>query len=481
MNVTFYNFSKRRNSTKLPTGSSVSYNCLLKEDTTTSRPQIMIKWDGQSGAPAQYNYCYIPAFGRYYWVNSWAYSDRQWVASCSVDVLATYKQQIGSSNKYVLRAYSDFDPYAPDNKYPLLEPPLIQAFACSGIAWATQFDGGRFVVGVVGAGNTFNAAGVGYYVIDSTGLQGLINACFTKSMQVWTSTTTLGNNIGEALNKYGENLEKSLANPIQFINSICWVPFIPVTGGQQTIKLGNIDTGVGGYTLASPIHLDTFTASVNQWNSGRYAWPNLEPYCRFTLHFPPFPDIEVPAELLLPNPLSLQGVGSVQGSIYTDVTNGMAVMSINKSGNAGLLSASAQVGVMINLAGSSVDYAGQIKAAAATAGSAISAFFNPAGAIGGVTSGIIGFAEASQPKARSGGYSGGMGAIKASEDRAIIQYLYPIPELAEEEVGIPLLKYKTISSLSGFVMCAEGEVDCNATEDEHRELEDFLTGGFFYE
>lgn len=479
MNVTFYNVTKRRNSTKLPSGSGASYACILKDDTTTSRPSIAVKWTG-GGAPAAYNYCYIAAFGRYYWVNSWAFVDRQWIASCSVDVLATYKTAIGSSSKYILRAYSDFDAYAPDNKYMPLEPPLVQTFAMPGFAWATSFDYGRFVIGVIGAGNTFAAGGVGYYVVDSAGLQSLITACFTQSLQIWTSTTSLGNDIGEALNRYGENLEKSLANPVQFINSICWVPFTPSTSGTDTIKLGNVDTGVSGGKLSDPIHTDTFTASCNQWNSGIYAWPNLEPFCRFVLHCPPFPDMDIPAELLLPNPLSLSGTGSISGSIYTDVTNGLAILNVDKGGGT-IMSSSAQLGVKIELAGSSVDYAGQIKAAAATVGSGISAFFNPSGAIAGVTSGIVGFAEASQPKAKSGGYSGGMGAIKAAQYRGLVQYLYPIPELAEAEVGIPLLKTKTISSLSGYVLCADGEISCNATEEEHMELEAFMTGGFFYE
>lgn len=481
MNVTFYTVSKRRNSTKLPTGSGASYTCTLKEATSTSRPQIMIKWPGTSGTPAAYNYAYIADFGRYYWVNGWTFTDRQWVADLSVDVLATYKSAIGNSTKYILRAYSDIDPYAPDNKYPVLEPVEIIDFAVSGIGWAVKFDGGRFVVGVIGAGNTFNAGGVGYYVVDSGGLQSLIDACFTKSMDVWTSTTSLGGTIGEVLNKYGENLEKSLANPVQFINSICWVPFIPSTSGTSSIKLGNIDTNVSGGLLSDPVHTDTFTASVNIFNSGRYAWPNLEPFIRYTLHIPPFADMDIPADWLLPNPLSSAGTGSISGEIYTDVTNGLSIMQVKDSLAGVVYSSSAQLGIPITLAGSSIDYAGQIKAAASTVSSGIGAFFNPAGSIAGVTSGIVGFAEASQPKAKSGGYSGGMGAIKASQERCIIQFRYPMPELAEEEVGGPVLKYKQISNLTGYVLCADGEIDCAANEDEHREIEAFMTGGFFYE
>lgn len=480
MNVTFYTFSKRRNSTKQPAGGA-SYSCVLKEGTSTSRPAIMLKWQG-GGAPSAYNYAYIPAFGRYYWVNSWEYDDRCWTAYCSVDVLATYKTQIGSSTKYVLRSASEYDAYAPENKYPLLEPVTIGNWACVGLAWANDFSGGRFVVGIVGQGNTFNAAGVGYVVVDSAGLQSLISACFTKSMEVWTSTTTLGPTIGEVLNKYGENLEKALANPIQFINSICWVPFAPVTNGTTTVWLGNINTGITADKLSGPVHTQTFTASCNQWNSGTYAWPNLEPFMRFVLHVPPFPDIDIPADLMLPSPLSLSGTGSISGDVYTDVTSGLAYMTISDSGGYGIASASAQLGIMINLAGSSVDYAGQIKAAASTVSSGLGAFLNPAGAITGVTSGIIGFAEASQPKATKGGYAGGLAALKAyTTEGGLIQYQYQVPELDGAEVGYPLLQNKTINTLSGYVLCADGEVDCAATQDEHGQLEAFLTGGFFYE
>ena len=481
MNVYFYNFSKRRNSTKRPGSASASYSCTLKEGTSTSRPSIMIKWQGGS-APASYNYAYIPAFNRYYWVNAWTYDERCWTASCAVDVLATYKTEIGNSTKYVLRAVTSYDAYAPDNKYMPLEPPSINNWACVGLAWAKSFDGGRFVVGVIGRGNTFNVGGVGYYVVDSSGLNNLINACFTQSMLVWTSTTSLGPTIGEALNKYGENLEKSLANPVQFINSVCWVPFTPTTSGSGNIWLGNIDTGVVGAKLSNPVHIQHFTASVNQWNSGTYAWPNLEPFIRFVLHVPPFPDLDIPAEYLLPSPLALGGTGSIGGDVYTDVTNGLAYLTINDSGGNGLVSASAQLGVPINLAGSSVDYAGQIKAAASTVTSGLSALVNPAGAISGVTSGIIGFAEASQPKAKGGGYSGGMAALAAYyAEGSLIQYIYPVPELADTEVGRPLLKNKKINTLSGYVLCADGDVSCNATQEEHGEIESFLTGGFFYE
>lgn len=483
MNVIFYNFSKRKNSTARPSSGS-SYACTLKDDTSTARPSIALKWQG-GGSPASFNYCYIAAFGRYYWVNSWTYSDRQWIADCVVDVLATYKTQIGSSRKYVLRSASEFDKYAPDNKYMPIYPMQAETWAMSGIAWAEELGYGRFVVGIVGQNNTFNAGGVGYLVLTGAQLQQVISACFTGTEGIWTAASSLGADVGEALAKFGENYYKSIASPVQFINSVCWVPFIPETNGSTAIRLGAINTGISGACLSNPVYRQSWRASVNSWNSSDEAWPNVEPFMRYVLHCPPFPDIDIPAEHFLPAGLSTHSTGTINGNIYTDVTNGLSYLEANAAvGGAVIGAASAQLGVMISLAGASVDYAGQISAGAGLIGGAISGFLSGGipGAIGGTISGINGFIGASAPKATGGGYAGGLGAIKASNSsRGVIRYFYDVPELDNAEQGKPLLQVKTLSSLSGYVLCADGEVVCNATEAEHAQLEAFLTGGFFYE
>lgn len=116
MNVNFYTFTKRINSTAQPSGGT-SYSCILKEPTSVAAPEIALIWNGSSN-PTAYNYAYIADFRRYYWVNNWTYKDRQWVARLAVDPLASFKSEIGASAKYVLRAASDYDPEAIDTLYP---------------------------------------------------------------------------------------------------------------------------------------------------------------------------------------------------------------------------------------------------------------------------------------------------------------------------------------------------------------------------
>jgi hypothetical protein len=49
------------------------------------------------------------------------------------------------------------------------------------------------------------------------------------------------------------------------------------------------------------------------------------------------------------------------------------------------------------------------------------------------------------------------------------------------EFGKPLFSAVLLSNLSGYIKCADGEIHCNGMPEELEALENFLTGGFFYE
>ena len=99
MNVTFYTFSKRVNSTAQPV-SGTDYTVILKEPSSVISPRLDLIWSG-TGSPTAFNYAYISDFGRYYWVTNWEYHDRKWTCSLTVDELASWKTEIWSSGKYV--------------------------------------------------------------------------------------------------------------------------------------------------------------------------------------------------------------------------------------------------------------------------------------------------------------------------------------------------------------------------------------------
>ena len=91
MNITYWTgYSKKKNSTAQPT-SGTDATVYLKDNCSILNPVF----DCQ-GVPDSVNYIYVSDFWRYYFVSDVVHmtADRIEI-HCSVDVLATYKSQIG--------------------------------------------------------------------------------------------------------------------------------------------------------------------------------------------------------------------------------------------------------------------------------------------------------------------------------------------------------------------------------------------------
>lgn len=476
MNVTFYTFSKRRNSTKRP-AAGTSYSCVLKEGTSTSRPAIMIKWQG-GGAPSAYNYAYIAAFGRYYWVNSWTYEDRCWTASLSVDVLATYKSAIGSSTKYVLRSASDVDTDIIDTLYPA-KMTLKTATTVLSTPYVSDMSSGYYVLSISSGGTT----GVRYIQMTEAQLKSLMQYCYQETATIWNASMATGD-VGTALQQYGEAMQKSVYNPFQYINSIMWFPIafgIDPTPGSN-LKLGPMPTGVNYYTIDDYNAVFTYTIAVPSLTA-TYKWEKAAPYRQYVLSIPPFGEISL-------DPTLMTDMTSVTVQVIFDCVTGGAVANIsgtNGGYNVQLTSVSGQIGIAVAAASNSIDNLGaltsKLNAATATAGGIASILTgNIGGAVSSanaaVSSAISAYA-ALAPRVQQTGVAGGTGYLGIAHFLHVIQF--DRTETNNAEFGQPLYKVKTISALSGYVKLADGEVDCAATQDEHVQLEAFLTGGFFYE
>ena len=476
MNATFYTFSKRHNSTSQPTGGT-TYTIVLKDACSVSNPTIALKWPGNSD-PTSFNMCYISAFGRYYWIDNWTYSERQWIASCSVDVLASFKDDIGSASKYVLRAASDYDPDVPDMKYPA-KSDLVAAYSAvdTSLNWATSYSNGTIVAGIIGQGNTLSPGGVGYAAMSPATFQQLLSNLFTESEDVWT-TSGQSSIIGEALREFGAKLLKSVNNPFQFINSVRWYPF-SVGGTAFNAKLGLIQTNVSVNAISLPTHYDTLILSFSSTANGTDGWMNLEPFTEYTLDFPPFGTFSIPASLML-------GCSTLTCIVETDVTTGMAELTVTAQPTdptgtyRRVLHATGKVGVDIQIAGNNIGVLGGLTAGVSSVGAIAGAIAMPtAGSIAGALSAVGSAAGSLAPAAQSSGAQGSLAGI-FREKVLWIRRRTPADQDVTEQ-GRPLCQVKTISSLSGFIQCADGDLSTAARPAEYTQIKNFLTGGFFYE
>ena len=190
--VNFYSFPKKNNSTKRPNSIESSFNCDIRNISNILNPQIELKHSN----PSNFNYCYIPIFSRYYFISNWTWNQGLWIASCSIDVLATYKTIIGNSSKYVIRSYSNRNQNLIDNSSPITAENVVDS---SVIVNLSTMNDGVFCVGVIGN----NANGQTIYQLDVSQFQQLLSGLLT---------TADGYDWGDL----ARGLKNSIMNPFQY-------------------------------------------------------------------------------------------------------------------------------------------------------------------------------------------------------------------------------------------------------------------------
>ena len=237
MNVELFNFSKRFNSTKVPTtGSGTSFtNVQLKDDTSIYAPVLLFAVSSFSVptiAPTLYNYAVIAKFQRNYFIEDWTYRGNVWEAQLTIDVLGTYKASIGNVSTMVERAYTSYDGNITDSMYPRTVNSQISSLSMSSSFYSVNPMNGCFVIGVVGYPPTLpltannNVGSVTYYAMD---LYGITNICaWMYSNNIWTDL-----NITDISN----GLFKSMFNPIQYLVSCTWFPFSPSILGYRCQRI----------------------------------------------------------------------------------------------------------------------------------------------------------------------------------------------------------------------------------------------------
>ena len=474
MNVTFYSFSKKENSTKQPGGGS-GYNVALKEPSSVLAPVIRLIWTG-AGSPVHFNYAFIPSYSRYYFVRNWTYAERQWQAELVVDPLASWKTYIGAATKYVVRADSvgKKNDYVKDGMYPVTFNQTIEyGTPVASPIYQPDISSGGFVFGVLASPSSGAIGGVTYYSMDATNANTLMNALYQKAYQLFDTSWT-SSDIGEALMTFGQNLVKSILNPMQFVVSAMWFPSRLTTGTTvSNIYLGAFATGASGDVISTPAAPDggtdipMSTLPIHVYN-GEYEW--IEPYTMYCLEYEPFGIIPLSA-------IDLVNATKVTVQTTVDYVSGLGVCRVLKDGDSSQLLATrtAQVGVQLSVSGTSINGQGII---ANTVGAVANlAAENYIGAAGNILQATNDFVQ----DARSSGTSGGFAGLVCTPSIKLIRRYSPSVDTDPTEHGYPVMAPITINTLSGFVMVDEGDIAAPATMQELAQIKSYLEGGFFYE
>ena len=168
MNIDFYSFVKRSNSTKQPTSGETTLTCQLKDQTNMVNPTLII-----NAVPANWssiwNYAYIAAFNRYYFINKWRWLNGLWECDLICDVLASFKTEIGNLSEFVLRSSNTYNGQIVDMQYPTTAETRVNAAALTN-RFKTVYGMGYYVLGVISNDSSSAQGAITYYQMSAAQL-----------------------------------------------------------------------------------------------------------------------------------------------------------------------------------------------------------------------------------------------------------------------------------------------------------------------
>lgn len=466
MQATFYQFAKRTNSTKRPSGGQ-EFGIDLKAPCNIIDPEIKIATQSD---PTGYNYCYLPTFSRYYWVKNWTYSDGLWNASLTVDTLASYRDQIGYSTEYVVRSSAKFDGTISDGLYPATAEVRSVTSAFQG-GFSETISGGFFVIGFIA--KAANSIGAITYVVMTPGN--------TKKLSAKLLTDVSYLSIDNA--EISDSLTKVLFNPYQYIVSCNYFPFDVAELTAHLPLVSNVD--VGWWSIDIPCWIlgadnNNLTKSVSvgipkhPQAASRGGYCNASPYTDYTIFLQPFGVIPLDAS-------KLWGAATLSIQYTVDLFTGDSILRMFTDTNQLVHETTAKLGVPIQLSNITFDVpsgGGLLQTGIAAAFGGLQAALT-GGSFSDVGNGILNAAQATNADVASRGATGSTIAFD-SVPYMVARFKILVDDNNEDH-GRPLCKRVQLSTIPGFIMVDDPDIALNATAAEIDSVKSYLKNGFFYE
>lgn len=457
----FYAFSKRINSTKLPSGAATGVSIVLKAGSSAINPTIDIDF-GQSGNPTGFNYCYIPAFNRYYWVSDWVFNNRLWTARLKSDPLASFKSYIGAYSAYVTRAASNYDLRVVDNYYPAKAKNTHDASIIQS-PFVSDLSDGKYIIGIQGKGSGGNGGAVTYYVATSSQMKALTNYLL-QDMGTYE------------VEDISDKLLACIFNPMQFIVSCMWVPFSPPASNVNEVEVGWWTfSGTGMQRLASLSWGTNFSFTIPKHPKAatRGQYLNMPPYTRYKLEAGPWGVIPL-------DNFNMLDADSLSCDYRVDCITGSGRLNVKYRDELIYESIhTIQVGVPIQL-GQNAFNQGALMNTISSVGNAGASLFS-GNIVGALTNSAAAIGNAAGMTQAVPSSVGSNGTLSFNN---IFGLMADFIDIVDEDLanrGRPLCKKVTISSLSGYLMCEDADPEIPCTDAELKEIVSYLNSGFYYE
>lgn len=484
MLVNLYTFEKKKNSTKQPNVSTATTltSVQLKDSTSILNPVLLINPSNASlpspFVPSGFNYAHLPSFGRYYYVTDWRWINGIWECYLTVDVLASFKSSIGNMSEYVLRSSSSYDTSISDITYP-----VTTNYAVNRTPIDLNLDMiGFYVLGIISNSSAVSEGAISYYVMTAAEMANFKSYLMSET---FLSANGLAN-----LQEMNKELVKVAYNPFQYIVSCKFFPFAYPSSTGTAVTAINFGWWsipmtarlISGYVIFSQ-QSDTFTAVAHpQASRGRYL--NHAPYTEIYVIHPMLGTVLLDAN-------KIEATNNVIITVTADAISGQGVIDItNTSRGIRLFETCSNIAQDIPLAQINTDVIGVARTAINSIGEVGNAVANAFGlglgkggvigaGIAAVGNGILNTIEASIPVLQSSGVNGNKANYYFSADFYTVNRQVVDEDLTHR--GRPLCTNKTISSLSGFILCADAHFSGQCFDSEKDMVNNYLTTGFYYE
>lgn len=495
MNVYLFGFSKKQNSTKRPTLSDgVQFSMQLKAETSVLSPVLIVNKVNAQGQPQQptvYNYAYIPSFMRYYFISDWQYINGAWVCYCSVDVLATYKLDIGSMSEYVLRSSHSYNGEIVDGNYPATTDISVNATMLTSL-YTSVLAGGYYILGVVSNDSNQAMGAITYYQMTPAQLALLksymMSASFLSEQGLTAQTVT---------DVLPTELLKTLYNPFQYIASCEWFPF-PASEIPSQLKTSDTHMQFGWWRPTTSVTGSRINANgYVKLYSNRYSilghpqrynrgvFLDHAPYTDRMLYFIPFGSIPI-------NDDSIIGGDFIRVEVSVDMVLGDGIISVyhdrptgnDNYTNMGLIFRdSAKISIPIQLAQTTVDLEGTGNFAVSMGATN---FLTGAvqgksfiGSLKSIGDGVIDAVSNPVGQLETNGNNGSLAVY--SQQSYFVQKFKNVVSDDNADFGRPLYQKVMLSTIPGYIKCSDGHFPGNCYDAERTAVNNFLVEGFFYE
>ena len=491
----FFKFSKRKNSTKQPTGSGTSYTVNLKSGTSFISPTLLLEISGQP------DYNYLKFEGWYYFVTDIiSVRNDLWEIVCQVDPLATAKAAIIASTQYVSYSSAGASTWLPDNRIAVQSNATVAKNTTTMNFLFTA--GGFYVMSVIGK------QGCDVWALDATKM-GLIMDRITdwaddiiddvlNANYPW-STNPLPSpydftSVEDAIESFGKMnaltgvVGNAYNSAPDCIRSCIWVPlfisnFIP--GNLEEIFLGQFPTNVFSYKCKT----DPLSNSVSINIPWQYSdWRRS--VCEDVYLYLPLVGLITLSSDSIINESAL----TIEWSVTA--TDGNVAYCV-KAGNqiVGTFGANAAINYPVGVSqqtslGENITtaLAGLEKLVTIGARSTVSPLSASTAAIGMRLEGTIaGYELVNSVYTRHnsciGGIGGGAG-IGLDLDATCFTVAHPTnisPSAMQATMGLPTMKPMALSTLTGFCQCANAHVETDLPAPITDAIDSFLNSGFYIE